>query len=46
MNEVEKRLEFVLINTIEQWAKEGCATTEGVEALAAIAQVLVNLERD
>lgn len=45
MNEVEKRLEMTLIDAIEKWAKDGCATAEGMQALAAAAQTLVNLER-
>ena len=45
MDEVEKRLEAALIETIEKWVKDGCATAEEMKALAAVAQVLVNLER-
>ncbi|MEE0047875.1 MAG: hypothetical protein UET83_01725 [Eubacteriales bacterium] len=45
MNEVEKRLEMALIEAVEKWAKDGCATAEGMLALAAAAQTLVNLER-
>lgn len=45
MNEVEKRLETALIEAIEKWAENGCATAEGMVALATVAQTLVNLER-
>lgn len=45
MNETEKRLEDTLLNAIEKWAEHGCATAEGMQALAAAAQVVVNLER-
>lgn len=46
MKKIERRLESALIDVIEKWAKDGCATAEGVEALAAVAQVLIKLERD
>ena len=45
MTDTEKRLEAVLIKTIEEGAKDGCTTAEGVQALATVAQVLVILER-
>ena len=45
MTETEKRLEDTLLNAIEKWAEYGCATAEGMQALAAAAQVVVNLER-
>ena len=45
VNEVEKRLEMALLEAVEKWAKDGCATAEGMLALAAAAQTLVNLER-
>lgn len=45
MTETEKRLEDTLLNAIEKWAEHVCATAEGMQALAAAAQVVVNLER-
>jgi hypothetical protein len=45
LTETEKRLEDTLLNAIEKWAEYGCATAEGMQALAAAAQVVVNLER-
>ncbi len=45
MTEAEKLLEDMLLNVIEKWAEQGCATAEGMQALAAVAQVVVNLER-
>ena len=45
MSDTEKRLESVLIDAVEKWAKDGCATAEGMQALAAVAQVLVNMRR-
>lgn len=46
MSDTEKRLEKALISAVEKWAEEGCATAEGMEALAAVAQVLINLRRN
>lgn len=39
------RLETTLIETVERWAKQ-CATAEEVEALAAVAKVLADMQKD
>lgn len=41
---VRKRLESVLIEMVEKWSKQ-CATAEEVEALAAVAKVLADMQK-
>lgn len=44
MNDIEKRLEAALIQTVERLAKESTTAAE-VEALAAVAKVLADMQR-
>lgn len=44
MSEIEKRLENALIYVVEKWSKES-ATAAEVEALAAVAKVLADMQR-
>lgn len=44
MNELQKRLENALIETVERWSKESTTAAE-VEALAAVAKVLADMQR-
>lgn len=44
MNDMKKRLEAALIQTVERLAKESTTAAE-VEALAAVAKVLADMQR-
>jgi len=44
MNDIKKRLEAALIQTVERLAKESTTAAE-VEALAAVAKVLADMQR-
>ena len=44
MNDIEKRLEAALVQTVERLAKESTTAAE-VEALAAVAKVLADMQR-
>lgn len=41
---VKERLETALINTVEKWAEQS-ATAAELEALAAVARVLADMQR-